>query len=530
MRDVPIRQKLLATIVGTTSLALLLTALVFVVYSWFSVRETLFNNLQAVNEVFALNTTAALSFNDSQAATEILSSLRAKEEVMQACIYRAQADGLQVFAHYRRAGMRIDCPEQPPESSRQAVNILEVVQPIWLGNDRLGSLYIERHLNDLWASSRLNGLVVGAMVIFSTGLAVFLTSFMQRLITQPIQELLKTTEQVSHLQDYSLRATETGRDEVGQLIAGFNDMLGQIERRDLALEAAKSELEVRIDQADIANAELQEALERLRKTQEQLVNTEKMASLGGLVAGVAHEINTPVGIGVTAASTLRVKTEEAGEQYKAGQMTNTGLQKYFEHALQSTEIILSNLHRAADLIHSFKQVAVDQTSSECRQFNVREYIDEILLSLRPKLKKTNIGVRIECPGDMIINSVPGAVSQILTNLVMNSLIHAYSEEQDGSICICVSIEDDEVLLRYSDDGRGMSEANVKRIFDPFFTTRRGSGGSGLGMHIVYNLVTQQLGGTVKVHSVEGEGTEFEIRFPLMSAAGVESGGKQSNAG
>lgn len=513
--DLPIRSKLLAAIVGTTSICLVITGLVFVIYSWFNVRESLDNNLSAVAEVFTLNTTAALSFNDAPAATEILSSLRAKEEVLQACIYKLDGAGAEhFFARYSRdSSVREQCPETPPNQNTYTHNHLIVVSPVLLGDEKIGSVFIERGLNDLWESTRLDSMVVGLMVLASIVIASVLSLFLQRLISKPILGLLETTKKISIAGDYSQRAIPTGKDEIGELISGFNNMLTQIESRDIDLEAARAELELRIEQADIANAELEDALSRLRETQEQLVNNEKMASLGGLVAGVAHEINTPVGVGVTAASTLREDTKATTELYETGELTNSALKRYFSTCMQATEIILGNLQRAADLIHSFKQVAVDQTSSEYRMFELKRYIDETLLSLKPKLRSTDLKVDVECDPNLAINSVPGAMSQIITNLVMNSVQHGFDEGDKGNLRIVVEEQPSKILIHYSDDGKGMPAEVVKKVFEPFFTTRRGSGGSGLGMHIVFNLVTQQLKGKVEVKSTLGQGTTVEIAFP-----------------
>jgi len=513
--DIPIRVKLLSAIVGTTSLCLIATAAVFVVYNWFSVRSTLTNNLAAVAEVFTLNTTAALSFNDAPAATEILSSLRAKREVLQACIYKVDNDGQELlFARYSSGeDLSLQCPQTPPTADFFTHNHLVVVSPVILGKEKIGSLYIERGLHDLWESTRVDSIVVALMALASIAIASVLSLFLQRLISNPILALLGTTKAVSVAGDYSLRAIPTGNDEIGELISGFNNMLAQIEGRDIALESTKKELEVRIEQADKANNELEAALAKLKETQEQLVNNEKMASLGGLVAGVAHEINTPVGVGVTAASTLREDTKTTTGLYESGELTNSSLKRYFATCMQATEIILGNLQRAADLIHSFKQVAVDQTSSEYRMFEIKRYIDETLLSLKPKLRSTELKVEVECDPNLAVNSVPGAISQIITNLVMNSVQHGYDEGTKGCLRIHVEDQAKHIHIHYSDDGKGMPPEVLKKVFEPFFTTRRGSGGSGLGMHIVYNLVTQQLKGTVSLHSNLGKGSSVDIVFP-----------------
>jgi signal transduction histidine kinase len=243
-----------------------------------------------------------------------------------------------------------------------------------------------------------------------------------------------------------------------------------------------------------------------------LVQQEKMASLGGLVAGVAHEINTPVGVGVTAASHLQ---QEVRALSKAVQ-DNTLSKPRFEQALhtfeQVSDIILLNLTRAADLINSFKRVAVDQSSDERRRVNLKDYIEEVLLSLKPKLKTTKHRVELDCADDIDTVTTPGALSQILTNLVVNSIIHAFEPDASGLMTIRVRREGEHIELKFSDDGRGIPTDHIARIFDPFFTTRRGQGGTGLGLHIVFNLVHQNLGGTIQVDSAPGHGTTFIIRF------------------
>ena len=259
--------------------------------------------------------------------------------------------------------------------------------------------------------------------------------------------------------------------------------------------------------------EVDNAVDTLRETQEQLVENEKMASLGALVAGVSHEINTPLGIGVTAASTLEEWSKRVQQQHTQGTLSQADLDGFVAMAQESSQVILRNLQRAVELIQSFKQVAVDQASSERRQFGLRTYLEEILVSLGPRLKRTPHTVTVDCPPALVIDSFPGVLAQILTNLITNSLLHAYPEGRKGKIRIGAREDGGDVHLVYEDDGVGMPPEHVKRVFDPFFTTKRGSGGSGLGMHIVHNLVTQMLGGTIEVTSVITQGTKVHISFP-----------------
>jgi signal transduction histidine kinase len=284
-----------------------------------------------------------------------------------------------------------------------------------------------------------------------------------------------------------------------------------------AVRVLNAELEQRVEQRTeelrSANAALRTSLEHLHNAQHQLVETEKMAALGELVAGVAHEINTPVGIGVTAASHLEVKTKELAALQRSGTLRRSDLDKYVATATESCDALLSNLHRAAELIRSFKQVAVDQSAQERRTFPVKDYLEGILLSLRPQLKKTRHTVTLDCPRDLLLDSYPGALSQIITNLVMNALIHAYADKEDGQIDIRVTDGPDDIELRFRDDGCGMTTEQLRRLYEPFYTTRRGDGASGLGLHIVYNLVTQRLGGRIECESAPGQGTAFTLWLP-----------------
>ena len=256
----------------------------------------------------------------------------------------------------------------------------------------------------------------------------------------------------------------------------------------------------------------------LQEAQSELVRQEKLASLGRLVAGVAHEINTPLGICVTATSHLVEELKLTRGELAAGQMTQESLQQFFDIVEQSLRILTTNTQRAAALVRSFKLVAVDQSFDAIRPFGLKAYLDEVLLSLQPKLKGRKVLVTLACAHDLVLETYPGAVSQIVTNMVMNSLVHGFQEGQAGAIHIAARLEGETVLFDYADDGAGMDQATLAKLFDPFFTTRRGQGGSGLGAHILYNLVTGPLGGAVRVASAPGQGLQYHLRFPRCRKA------------
>ena len=262
------------------------------------------------------------------------------------------------------------------------------------------------------------------------------------------------------------------------------------------------------------NEQLQQTLEHLKTTQSKLVEAEKMASLGRLVAGVAHEINTPLGISLMSASHLASETETAIYAYENKQLKSSALKAYFETSTSSSQLILNNLKRANELIQNFKQIAVDQTHLEKRTFAVKSYIKESLTHLSPHLKKTQHLINVNGDDTLKINSYPGAFSQIITNLIINSLNHAYQNGEIGHINIDIRSESEQLILEYQDDGCGIPTENLAKIFEPFFTTRRAQGGTGLGLHIVYNLVTQKLKGNINCTSHENIGTIFTILIPL----------------
>lgn len=263
------------------------------------------------------------------------------------------------------------------------------------------------------------------------------------------------------------------------------------------------------------NLALRHSLDRLKITQEQLIQAEKSVALAGLVAGIAHEINNPVGIGITSASYLEEKTHELKTLYEQGNMTRSALEKYLQSTEETALILLRNLQRAADQVRSFKQVAVDQTISEKRRFNLKTYLDDLMLSLYPKFRHTQYTITIQCPEDLEVVSYPGAFSQILTNLVINTLIHGFDQQSQGNIGLTVRTTETGLQLEYSDNGRGMAPEERSRAFDAFYTTKRGQGGTGLGLHIVYNLVTQRLGGEIVCESTPGKVTTFLMRLPFL---------------
>ena len=302
---------------------------------------------------------------------------------------------------------------------------------------------------------------------------------------------------------------ERRHDELGDVIRGFNTL----QRKLKSIIARIREAEDAARASERASAQ---AMRELRQAQESLIQSERLASLGSLVAGVAHEINTPVGIALTSASVLMEATDEVQAALGSGAIKKTDLLRYLETATESTRLIMNNTSRAAQLIHSFKQIAVDQVSEARRRFDLHDYIDEIVSSLQPALKKTRIRVAIDCPAGIVLDSYPGALAQVVTNLTLNCVEHAFDPDAQGNIDISARQDGEWIAIQVSDNGKGIAPELIDKVFDPFVTTRRSQGGTGLGLNIVFNLVAKRFGGSISVSSKPGQGARFLLRIPSVT--------------
>jgi len=264
-----------------------------------------------------------------------------------------------------------------------------------------------------------------------------------------------------------------------------------------------------------ANTELASAMESLTRTKGELARSEKMAALGSLVAGIAHELNTPIGNSVTVASTLQDLTRDMIKSMESGGVKRTAIAEYFDTVDKGSEILARNLSSASELITTFKQVAADQASSQRRRFDLKETLEGVLSTLLPMYKKSRYVLMSDVPEGIAMESYPGPLGQVVTNFVTNALAHAFHERGTGVMTLSVrALGATEVEIAFRDDGIGIPEEHQPRVFDPFFTTKLGQGGSGLGLNIVYNIVTGLLGGTIRLESQVGSGTVFTIVLPL----------------
>lgn len=349
------------------------------------------------------------------------------------------------------------------------------------------------------------GQFVRRMLAFGAAIGLLLGAFTAYLVARSITGPLKRLqERMLHLAEDPAAGPipeAARRDELGSMARAANFFVHELGRREGELRKAK-------DRADTTLLEL-------RETQANLIQAEKLGSLGQLVAGVAHEINTPLGLALTMSTSIDGEVQRFAERGRDGRVTRSDLNRLVERLTEGSRLLLNNLTRAIDLVQSFKQVAADQASGEARRFEIAAWLGEVLTSLGPALRKTPHQVSVACPPDIVLETYPGALAQVVTNLVMNAVTHAFPGDRAGFIELKVTQpRPDMVRMTFRDDGVGMAPEHRSRIFDPFFTTRRDKGSTGLGLHIVYNLVTASLQGAIAVESEPGRGTTFVIDLPL----------------
>lgn len=384
-------------------------------------------------------------------------------------------------------------------------------------------------------SEQLNNLgiiTLTATVILILTLQAIFYFVVRHTIAKPLEAVTWHVQKFAANLDEGVIAESTElakrRDEIGRLYQIFNHQRQALIERDNELNRYREQLEEtileRTSELRETNESLQDSLKQLKLAQDELIQSEKMASLGALVSGIAHEVNTPLGVAITASSHLGQELKNTRSMIDENKLTKTKFDDFLGECDNAEKLLTNNLGRAVQLINSFKQIAVDKSHNEYREVNVGDYLKEIIFSLQPTLKKTSIQVLVTAEESDKVRLPVGAIAQIFTNLIMNSYIHGYdSGKHAGTIAINVTRENDKQLrIIYQDDGKGMDEHTLKHIYDPFFTTRRSSGGSGLGMNIVYNLVTSKLKGQLDTQSKLGEGLKVNMVIEALSPDYLDS--------
>ena len=389
---------------------------------------------------------------------------------------------------------------------------IEVAREVSYGGNVIGSVSLKYSLSKAHVQAvneaKLLAVIIGLQLVISLAVISFLV---YRRVLAPIRKLDAAAAGIAQ-GDLRTTIPYLSNDELGSL--GM-----RLEKMRSVLEENFNELEVRVEtrtaQVQSVNKTLQGTLDELEHARDNLFESEKLAALGALVAGVAHELNTPIGNGLTVISALCDKCEEFNKSLSHG-LRRATLDKFNRDIKDGTKLVCRNLEKASELISSFKQVAVDRTSAHRRQFKLREFIDETLLTVSPMFKRTPFKVRIDMAGDITLDSYPGPLGQVITNLLSNAIIHGFDGCNDGLIIVSIEAVGDLVEVHVKDDGNGIAAEHQAKIFNPFFTTKLGEGGNGLGMHIVHNIVTGVLGGSIVLDSTLGQGTTFRLCLPIKA--------------
>ncbi len=368
----------------------------------------------------------------------------------------------------------------------------------------------EQARSEVLALQRRVLIALGVLVAVALAMGGVIAWRITRSVTTPISHMQVMMSEIASNQDFSRRVPVGRMDEIGLSLVAFNTMIEKIQEGSLLLKQKTADIEA-------MNRDLSTSYEQLKITKDELVRSEKMAALGALVAGVAHELNTPIGNGLMAMSTVREELKLLQMATAAKGLQRNVLEDFLSMVDTASDITCRSLTRSAELVRSFKQLSMDQVTESRRTFALQEQVHSILLILQPTLKLTPYRVEIQAEGDLTMESYPGALVQVITNLINNALLHGFDGRDHGVISI--SMERGApgfVVLRFADDGKGIPQDMMPRIFDPFFTTKMGQGGSGLGLHIAYNAVTITLGGTLHVTSTLEKGTEFVLNLPMCA--------------
>ncbi|MCP5269250.1 MAG: HAMP domain-containing protein [Zoogloeaceae bacterium] len=467
-------------------------------------------DLQRATEVLATSLAAPLWELSASGAEAIVRAMIVDERFVSIVVTEASSK-------YNFVELRRVAGDTPSVISRK--------EDIRRGGQAIGSVEVKMTIEPYLKATQLRlqkSLLQMLAVLFSA--LFFIILLLRRQLLAPIKQL---TAEAHRVADEKLAAPISfrGNNELGQvahameymrrrLLETFGDL--QDKNRQLHEHAATLETRVRdrTSELSIANNELQQTLSSLTQTQASLIEAEKLASLGRLVAGVAHELNTPIGNALTATTDDDETETHLVSSIASGSLRRSHLESYIGRVQEERLIVSRNLHRAAQIIHDFKQLALDQTTDIRRRFDIATLIEEVLTSIKPSFKHTPHSIETALEHGIMMDSFPGPLGQVITNLALNSLVHAFPTQPAGIVQItCEAYGPDKVRLHCKDNGCGMSSSIVHKIFDPFFTTRMGQGGSGLGLHITHNIVTGLCGGYIEVFSTPGSGTTFTITLP-----------------
>lgn len=369
-----------------------------------------------------------------------------------------------------------------------------------------GTLYIEKSTEII---RKLIKKIFNDILLFTIILLIviyFVSIILSNYFLKPILSLANSTEKIANTRDYATRVDYTAKNEIGTLYTAFNNLLKDTEELTNKLE----------DKVDKRTKELNESLENLKQTQQQLIESEKMSALGNLVSGIAHEINTPLGNSITTSSIIELETKALIKEFEEGTLKRSVMEDKLNTLNQSSKLLSKTLNYSSNLIKSFKQISVDQVTNDIRIFEIKDYLNDIFLTNYNTLKQIPVEVNINSNEEIFIKTSPGVIAQIFNNLIQNSVIHGFENfKEKAKITVNLKTNNKFLNIEYCDNGVGINEEIKNKIYEPFVTTKRNLGGTGLGLNIVYNLICQKLKGNIKLNKEEKSGTCFIINIPLI---------------
>jgi signal transduction histidine kinase len=531
---------------SVTSLVILITTisvtLACLVLSYNFIADThqrLLRQSEQVNRFIAENATSYMVYNQAEAAERWLQSLRHSPLIQHVHLYRydPNTEALGFFASYyaeREAPIpvRFDRVKNITEA-RFSTNYVESAVPLYVQNTLQGYVYLRTSRAALdeakWYAAAISGVIITASFILSWLMSLWL----RRVITQPLDEMVESIQQIARDKNYDRTLHEFELQELDRVADAFNALLSRIQQHIRRQEQAEreaselnAELELQVKQRTQklyeSNQELHQALETAHQYQSELVQAEKMSSLAKLVSGVAHEVNTPVGLAVTSTSILQDNLQLLKQKFADKKLTSQEFQRYMSGFEENLALISRNIKRTADLISNFSKLSMDQFSDDDRSLHLIKFWDEIAQSLynrHPEL--TSVALSCQVADDLIISTRPGPLNQVISQLVQNALQHAFSNTAKPMIQFSFSFipqsensESGDLQMTYEDNGDGIPDDLIKSVFDPFVTSKRSHGAAGLGLHLVYNLVVQVLQGHIELESQPHQGTRFKVVFPV----------------
>ncbi|MDD2828432.1 MAG: ATP-binding protein [Sulfuricurvum sp.] len=508
LSNYPITRQFIVIFTSLSALILMIATIFALVLTLLNEKHRFIHESTLEAQFIADTVLSPLAFFDSKGAEEILKAVKNQHSVIQVSVYDSNHQLFSEINPLKRSEPASFNAENGFINNTWLTRDAEyrIILPIKHGKEVLGYLYLIKSASGIIES--LNNLII-PLGIFSITLIIFVILVSHKLgdyMLHPILSLAQSANLVADKRDFSLRVTYEGKNEIARLYDAFNLMLSETQ-------TLTEDLEKRVE---VRTHQLQNSLDSLKQAQNQLIESEKMAALGNLVGGVAHEVNTPLGNAVTGSSIITRESAAIQKGLNEGTLTRSEMEKKLDVILQSSQLLFKSVTQAAELIKSFKQISIDQSTNDLRDFDLKEYLYEIVQTFHNKLKHIPIDVEIISPEHISIYSYPGVFAQLFNNLIANAILHAFEKDMENAkITITLELLENTIHLLFHDNGKGVNPSIKDKIFEPFVTTKRNAGGTGLGLSIVYNLVTQKLGGTISVHSEIPNGTTFEIHLPYL---------------